>query len=59
MWRKMTGAFTLYVALEALISGADAQTLASNVVKMPLPSAWTMTLGCFVLAFLFYRLFSA
>jgi len=59
MWHRITGALALYAALDApLASGANATKLAADVVALPLPSAWTMVLGAFVLAFLAYRLFS-
>jgi hypothetical protein len=60
MWHSATSVLALYVGFDApLSSDADATTLAANVVATPLPSAWIMMVGAFVLAFLAYRLFSA
>jgi hypothetical protein len=60
MWHRLTSALALYVVLGApLTSDANAATLAVNVVATPLPSAWIMMVGAFVMAFLAYRLFSA
>jgi hypothetical protein len=60
MWHGLRGALALYVVLDVpLTSDADATTLAADVVATPLPSAWIMMVGAFVLAFLAYRLFSA
>ncbi len=60
MWHRVTSALAVCAVLDApLTSDADATTLAANVVATPLPSAWIMMVGAFVMAFLAYRLFSA
>jgi PEP-CTERM motif len=58
MWKFAKGVIALAAILNApLTSETDAATL-SDVVVVPLPSAWTMMLLGLGLAFAAYRLFS-
>lgn len=57
MWRKLSSTVGICVMLNAP-SGADAATILSPDIAVPLPASWTLMLIGLGLGFVFYRLFS-